>query len=108
MKNCILFINNAKWTEKGTLTINLFNLSIKKGNICHAANLLPWVNWTPCSILLEYSDTIHYQNSEGSEDDLGLPSLDLSTIVNATKNFSTENKIGEGGFGPVYKVIQSL
>ncbi|KAL2327756.1 hypothetical protein Fmac_021183 [Flemingia macrophylla] len=25
-------------------------------------------------------------------------------LVNATENFSTENKLGEGGFGPVYKV----
>lgn len=28
----------------------------------------------------------------------------LSTIQAATKNFSDANKLGEGGFGPVYKV----
>lgn len=28
----------------------------------------------------------------------------LSTIQAATKNFSVANKLGEGGFGPVYKV----
>lgn len=28
----------------------------------------------------------------------------ISTIENATDNFDTENKLGEGGFGPVYKV----
>ncbi|XP_061368994.1 G-type lectin S-receptor-like serine/threonine-protein kinase At4g27290 [Gastrolobium bilobum] len=38
-----------------------------------------------------------------SEDDLDLPLLDLSTIASATNNFSVNNKIGEGGFGPVYK-----
>ncbi|XP_061337975.1 G-type lectin S-receptor-like serine/threonine-protein kinase At4g27290 isoform X2 [Gastrolobium bilobum] len=43
------------------------------------------------------------QNRGGSEDDLDLPFLDLSTIVTATDNFSIKNKIGEGGFGPVYK-----
>ena len=28
----------------------------------------------------------------------------LSSISAATDNFSEENKLGEGGFGPVYKV----
>ncbi|KAK0580164.1 hypothetical protein LWI29_037317 [Acer saccharum] len=32
-----------------------------------------------------------------------LPLLDLRTIASATNNFSSENKLGEGGFGPVYK-----
>jgi len=30
---------------------------------------------------------------------------DFSQIADATDNFSTENKLGEGGFGPVYKVF---
>lgn len=30
--------------------------------------------------------------------------LDFHQIVQATNNFSKENKLGEGGFGPVYKV----
>ena len=33
-----------------------------------------------------------------------LPIFDWKTIVDATDNFSEENKLGEGGFGPVYKV----
>ena len=33
-----------------------------------------------------------------------LPYFDLSTIVAATENFSFANKLGEGGFGTVYKV----
>lgn len=47
-------------------------------------------------------------NSERYVDDLDLPLLDLSTIITATNNFSVKNKIGEGGFGPVYRVIQIL
>ncbi|XP_058733736.1 uncharacterized protein LOC131605396 [Vicia villosa] len=35
-------------------------------------------------------------------DDQDLPLLNLSTIIIATDNFSKKNKIGEGGFGPVY------
>jgi hypothetical protein len=30
--------------------------------------------------------------------------FDLHQILEATYNFSEENKLGEGGFGPVYKV----
>ncbi|KAL5730649.1 hypothetical protein ACHQM5_003447 [Ranunculus cassubicifolius] len=36
-------------------------------------------------------------------DDWELPLFDLSTITSATNNFAKENKLGEGGFGPVYK-----
>lgn len=36
--------------------------------------------------------------------DLELPQIDLSAIIKATDNFSIDNKLGEGGFGPVYKV----
>ncbi|KAJ9671925.1 hypothetical protein PVL29_025530 [Vitis rotundifolia] len=42
------------------------------------------------------------ENNE-REEDLELPLFDLDTILNATDNFSNDNKLGEGGFGPVYK-----
>ncbi|KAL6314057.1 hypothetical protein AAG906_011792 [Vitis piasezkii] len=41
--------------------------------------------------------------NEEEKKDLELPLFDLATILNATNNFSIENKLGEGGFGPVYK-----
>ncbi|GMY37019.1 G-type lectin S-receptor-like serine/threonine-protein kinase At4g27290 [Fagus crenata] len=37
------------------------------------------------------------------EEDLELPLFDVYSIATATNNFSFTNKIGEGGFGPVYK-----
>jgi hypothetical protein len=30
--------------------------------------------------------------------------MDLASILAATGNFSKANKLGEGGFGPVYRV----
>ncbi|KAJ7948546.1 S-receptor-like serine/threonine-protein kinase [Quillaja saponaria] len=41
--------------------------------------------------------------SEEQKEDLDLPFFDLSKITTATNNFSMDNKLGEGGFGPVYK-----
>lgn len=37
-------------------------------------------------------------------EDTHLPFFSLSKIITATDNFSNNNKLGEGGFGPVYKV----
>ena len=37
-------------------------------------------------------------------DDLELPLFDVHTMVVATDNFSDVNKLGQGGFGIVYKV----
>nr|XP_017216803.1 PREDICTED: G-type lectin S-receptor-like serine/threonine-protein kinase At4g27290 [Daucus carota subsp. sativus] len=36
-------------------------------------------------------------------EDWELPSVDFKTLVKATNNFSQDNKLGQGGFGPVYK-----
>ncbi|KAL7103538.1 hypothetical protein ACP275_08G186000 [Erythranthe tilingii] len=35
--------------------------------------------------------------------DLEIPQYDLPTLIEVTENFSIDNKLGEGGFGPVYK-----
>nr|XP_023916179.1 G-type lectin S-receptor-like serine/threonine-protein kinase At4g27290 [Quercus suber] len=43
------------------------------------------------------------QHIEGQSEDLELPFFSLATIIDATNNFSSNNKLGEGGFGPVYK-----
>jgi hypothetical protein len=44
----------------------------------------------------------HTDNKEN--DDIDIPIFDLSTIANVTNNFCIDNKLGQGGFGPVYKV----
>lgn len=43
-------------------------------------------------------------NSGSCTEEFEIPLFDLSTITKATNNFSVSRKIGEGGFGPVYKV----
>ncbi|CAI8593038.1 unnamed protein product [Vicia faba] len=43
------------------------------------------------------------QIDKKENEDIDIPIYDLSTIVNATNNFSIDNKLGQGGFGPVYK-----
>ncbi|KAH6775702.1 hypothetical protein C2S52_013263 [Perilla frutescens var. hirtella] len=39
---------------------------------------------------------------KSKEDDMELPVIKMTIVMEATNNFSRENMIGEGGFGPVY------
>ncbi|XP_060201240.1 G-type lectin S-receptor-like serine/threonine-protein kinase At4g27290 [Lycium barbarum] len=45
------------------------------------------------------------RGSEVGNEDLELPLFSLVIVTTATKNFSSANVIGEGGFGPIYKGI---
>ena len=42
--------------------------------------------------------------ARGEEDSGEMYYFNLTTILTATNNFSEANKLGQGGFGPVYKV----
>ena len=44
---------------------------------------------------------------EEGETDIDLPFFDLESILAATDGFSNANKLGQGGYGPVYKVVLS-
>ena len=44
-----------------------------------------------------------YRNRQTKED-IEYPTFDFKTIAAATNNFSSDNMLGEGGFGQVYKV----
>lgn len=43
-------------------------------------------------------------SGERDQDELELPLFDYGTLVMATGNFSDAYKLGQGGFGSVYKV----
>ncbi|KAI3809981.1 hypothetical protein L1987_19586 [Smallanthus sonchifolius] len=61
------------------------------------------------SMCLFYRFNMKKQQQQGTprsvNEDLELPLFGLRTILKATNNFSMNNKLGEGGFGPVYKVM---
>ncbi|KAI9186341.1 hypothetical protein LWI28_016329 [Acer negundo] len=54
---------------------------------------------------MDNSRDINDNNEESKIDEMELLIYDLNTLANATDNFADKNKLGEGGFGPVYKGI---
>ena len=55
-------------------------------------------------ITFNVHDKVKKQSKDGQD---GLQTFSFKSIYDATSNFSTENKLGVGGFGPVYKVSSS-
>jgi hypothetical protein len=55
-----------------------------------------------------------HQDSSGEEDGAqsdthpNLPFFSLKTIMTATRNCGHEHKLGQGGFGSVYKASENL
>lgn len=60
-------------------------------------------------ILDEFGDiaipfTMKSEGSGSEKTSHAIHIFSLESVVMATDNFSSRNKLGEGGFGPVYKV----
>ena len=60
---------------------------------------IPTISWKT-----DDSHKLNYIVKGSEKEEMELPIFDLKIIANATDNFSEKNKLGEGGFGPVYKV----
>ncbi|KAF5781024.1 putative protein kinase RLK-Pelle-DLSV family [Helianthus annuus] len=45
------------------------------------------------------------ENRSDDNEDIELPLFSMSTLLKATNHFSVNRKLGEGGFGPVYKGV---
>lgn len=85
----------------------MFILSILKLNfVCHAEEIL--YNRQDIQLLhldegrIQEDCSVAVDNRVESYDFLLFP---LSLVFEATQHFSQENKLGEGGFGSVYRVI---
>lgn len=52
---------------------------------------------------MEMEQVLKLWKIEESDSEFSLYEFDQ--IADATNNFSDENKLGQGGFGPVYKVL---
>ncbi|KAG6489451.1 hypothetical protein ZIOFF_050720 [Zingiber officinale] len=63
---------------------------------------LTFLTLVACCIWKWKKTEYHFKDETG-EEAISLPLFDFAAVVHATDNFSSSNKLGEGGFGPVYK-----
>ncbi|KAL4366682.1 hypothetical protein GQ457_05G029990 [Hibiscus cannabinus] len=92
----------ARYTKKGPLQ--------KKGVLAvvivsPALVFLILVTFLRCWAQRQRRDSLGEKDIDESTGNGDLPYFDLSTITAATNNFSSDNKLGQGGFGPVYKGV---
>lgn len=62
----------------------------------------------PSDTSRENSQPIMWRSPLEDEDSIELPLFDFNNILLATNNFDIENKLGQGGYGPVYRVSTSI
>ncbi|KAK7262700.1 hypothetical protein RJT34_30276 [Clitoria ternatea] len=65
--------------------------------------IFAFIYWRNKTKIKEIITRIKEKNNESNPEEFELPLFDLASIAHATDHFSDHNKLGEGGFGPVYK-----
>jgi len=69
--------------------------------------LIPFV--TSDKMMRQFNqDSSGEENGDQSNTHPNLPFFSFKTIITATRDFSHQNKLGQGGFGSVYKVTETL
>jgi len=76
--------------------------SYQTGEKASSNNLLVFDFDTELDAINEEMNTNN--NMKKKENDFELPLFSYESVSIATNNFSAVNKLGEGGYGPVYKV----
>ena len=56
-------------------------------------------------MLFRSEDSLSRRDLDGTRRNSNLPLFDLRTIIAATNNFSIANRLGQCGFGLVYKAV---
>ncbi|KAI6703899.1 hypothetical protein NL676_013035 [Syzygium grande] len=89
--------------RRRTITVSI-SVSIVCGML-----ILAFIGWYALRRRKERTreDMLIYRDSGdgGPEEDLELPLLDFIAVADATSNFAFQNKVGQGGFGEVYKGV---
>ncbi|XP_028055745.1 G-type lectin S-receptor-like serine/threonine-protein kinase At4g27290 isoform X2 [Camellia sinensis] len=91
-------------------TIIIVSLALFSWMLLFALSLAFYVRQKKKKLHLKKEERMDHNSGQlypnkNQKKDLELPFFDLATIVDSTNYFSINNKIGEGGFGPVYKGI---
>ncbi|KAL7237436.1 hypothetical protein ACSBR2_003681 [Camellia fascicularis] len=91
------------WNKAKTIIV-ISVVSITTPILGLAISLYIWKEWQKREgRTIGHPEQGYYKESKN--EDIELPLFNLVTITKATDNFAINNKLGEGGFGPIYKGI---